>query len=151
MLREMVQPMSRRFAAWLIVAALVLGFMGVGARYAFYSANRSVATIPQSASTLEKDELPHPSLSRELEFSTRVRPFLDRYCVSCHAGKKPKGDLDLSRDTGMTAAAANLRQWELVHERLQSQERPPDEAKQHPTPNQRAQITATIRAARDHL
>src|SRR6266568_1539225 len=98
MFREMVHPMSRRLAAWLIVSALVLGFIGVGARYAFRSAIGSVASIPQYVPVSGNNEPQRAQTPHEQDFSTRVRPFLDRYCVSCHAGKKPKGDLDLSRD-----------------------------------------------------
>ena len=33
----------------------------------------------------------------------QVRPFLERYCFSCHGAKKPEAMLDLSRDASVQA------------------------------------------------
>ena len=47
-------------------------------------------------------------------FTATVRPFLDRYCVSCHGPKRTEADLDLSREANAAAVAARFRHWEVV-------------------------------------
>jgi hypothetical protein len=83
-------------------------------------------------------------------FATGVRPFLERYCLSCHGPKKHKAGLDLSRDSTVTVIAKNLRQWEHVLDRLQAQEMPPEGAPRRPAPEERAAVIAWIRDLRDH-
>src|SRR5262249_1982655 len=73
-------------------------------------------------------------------FSTRVRPFLERYCFSCHGPKRQEGDLDLSRDTTVAAVANNPRQWELVAARLGAGEMPPEGAPRQPPPDERSAV-----------
>jgi hypothetical protein len=78
-------------------------------------------------------------------FTTEVQPFVERYCVSCHSGKKPKAALDLSRDLAKRSAT----QWEPVLERLQAKEMPPESAPQQPKPAERAAVIGWIRELRD--
>jgi hypothetical protein len=78
-----------------------------------------------------------------------VHPFLERYCFACHGPKKQKASLDLSRDSTVTAVAQNVRQWELVLERLQALEMPPEDAPGQPEPDERAAVLAWIRELRD--
>src|SRR5262249_20593510 len=80
--------------------------------------------------------------------STRVQPFLKRYCFSCHGPKKQKADLDLSRDSTVAAVANNERQWGRVLERLQAREMPPEEAARLPEPDEPAAVIAWIRELR---
>jgi hypothetical protein len=87
--------------------------------------------------------------SLESRFSTRIRPFLARYCISCHGAKKQKGHLDLSRDMTVQSIASNFRQWEKVLERLQAGEMPPEEASRQPKPDERAAVLAWIRELRE--
>ena len=54
---------------------------------------------------------------------TTVAPILQKYCVSCHGGKKPKGDLAL--DTLPMDFGANGAAWKGVLERLIDQTMPP--------------------------
>jgi hypothetical protein len=78
-----------------------------------------------------------------------VQPFLERYCFSCHGSKKPKASLDLSRDATVSAIVNNPRQWELVLERLQAREMPPENAPRRPRAEERAAVIAWIRDLRD--
>jgi hypothetical protein len=80
----------------------------------------------------------------ERRFSTDVRPFIDRYCVSCHGPKKQKGSLDLSRDTTPETVINHLRQWEMVHDRLRAQEMPPEDAPRQPKAEERAVVVSWI-------
>lgn len=80
-------------------------------------------------------------------FASQVKPFVERYCVSCHSGTKPKAALDLSRDLVVKAVVGNMRRWELVRERLHADEMPPNDAKQ-PQPAERAAVIEWIRDLR---
>jgi Protein of unknown function (DUF1592)/Protein of unknown function (DUF1588)/Protein of unknown function (DUF1587)/Protein of unknown function (DUF1585)/Protein of unknown function (DUF1595)/Planctomycete cytochrome C len=93
---------------------------------------------------------PTPADSLEHRFASQVQPFLQRYCYSCHGSKKQKAALDLSRDATVVAIARNVRQWELVLERLQAREMPPEDAPRRPEPDERAAVIAWIRDLRDH-
>ena len=69
-----------------------------------------------------------PAESLEGRFATRVRPFLETYCFSCHGPKKQKADLDLSRYGDATAIAADAGRLDLILKRLQAEEMPPERA-----------------------
>jgi Protein of unknown function (DUF1592)/Protein of unknown function (DUF1588)/Protein of unknown function (DUF1587)/Protein of unknown function (DUF1585)/Protein of unknown function (DUF1595)/Planctomycete cytochrome C len=85
----------------------------------------------------------------EKTFATRVKPFLQRYCFSCHGPKKPRAELDLTRNTTLAAVARNVRQWGLVLERLEAREMPPETARGHPGADERDAVIGWIRAVRD--
>jgi hypothetical protein len=85
----------------------------------------------------------------EQRFSTQVRPFLQRYCLGCHGPKKQEAALDLSRASSVTAITGNMRQLELVLERLKAKEMPPEEAPLRPKPEERAAVVAWIGDLRD--
>ena len=59
-------------------------------------------------------------------FDDGLRPFLEAHCLSCHTGKKGKGDLDLERFDGDAAAAAAPEVWRAVRRRLVRREMPPE-------------------------
>src|SRR5437763_4177639 len=84
----------------------------------------------------------------EPRFATRVRPFLDRYCLSCHGPKKQAASLDLGRDTTAAAVAKNFRHWETVLRRLAAGEMPPEGAPRHPEPDERAAVVGWLRDLR---
>jgi mono/diheme cytochrome c family protein len=81
-----------------------------------------------------------PDLAKE--FRESVGPFLEKNCVSCHGGEKPKGDVDLRRFKSPESIAADFAQWEAVLEQLRSGEMPPKDAKVRPTPEQRQAVIA---------
>ncbi len=81
-------------------------------------------------------------------FRETVRPFLESYCLGCHSGDKPRGDMNLGDFTTVQAVAADLARWELVLEQLEAETMPPSKAKRHPTVASRVQIIAWIEAVR---
>jgi hypothetical protein len=85
----------------------------------------------------------------ERRFAAQVRPFLQRYCFSCHGPRKPKAGLDLSREGTVAAFASIDSPWELVLERLQTKEMPPEKASRQPKPAERTAVIAWIRDMRD--
>lgn len=123
--------MSRLFPFRMMLSVLVL--TGLGARYALRPLGAREA----------------PAASLESRFASQVQPFLQRYCLACHGAKKPKGSLDLSRDSTVAAVVRNARQWERVLERLQAEEMPPEKAPARPEPEERAAVIAWIRDLRD--
>ena len=125
--------MSRLLRFRMTLSVLALGLTGLGARYAL----GPLGAHESSADSLEN------------RFESQVQPFLQRYCLSCHGSKKPKGSLDLSRDATVAAIVRNARQWERVLERLQAEEMPPEKAPQRPRPEERAAVIAWIRDLRD--
>jgi hypothetical protein len=85
----------------------------------------------------------------EKQFRDTVLPFVQTYCTECHSGQKPKGDLDLAPFMSVQSVAKDRLRWELVLERLQEGDMPPEKAKRHPKPELRQQIIAWILALRD--
>src|SRR5437867_3940037 len=138
--------MSRKsgFRRGLPVFALCL--TGLGAWYASHPLAGSAPPRPEGGSGAidEKAALAGvraaPSAdSLERRFAGRVRPFLERYCYSCHGPKKKKAGLDLSRDSTLKAVANNARRWEQVLERLHAREMPPEGAPRRPGAAERAE------------
>src|SRR5205807_5536821 len=43
-----------------------------------------------------------PAETLEGRFASQVRPFLHRYCISCHGGKNPKAMFDRSCDSTLS-------------------------------------------------
>ncbi len=84
----------------------------------------------------------------ERAFRESVRPFLETYCVTCHKGDKPKGDLNLDAFTTADSVAADLARWALVQEQLDLEIMPPRKAERHPPAEARGQILAWIDAVR---
>src|SRR5262245_42388860 len=125
--------MSNNPGTRLALITAVISLTGWGAWYAFSS---TTPTAPQG------DKL-------EQQFSTQVKPFLERYCVSCHGAKKPKGGLDLTRDATVTAIAKNERPWELVLQRLPAEDMSHASAPRHPTEEERAAVSTWIRELHD--
>ncbi len=88
---------------------------------------------------------PRPVESLEQRFTTQVKPFLERYCHSCHGAKKQAASLDLTRDATVAAIAKNPKQWDLVLDRLHANEMPPEEATRKPDAAERAAVVAWLR------
>jgi hypothetical protein len=81
----------------------------------------------------------------EARFRAQVRPFLERYCYTCHGEKKHRAQLDLSRDATVAAVAQNARRWQQVLERLHTDEMPPEDAPRRPTAAERDAVVTWVR------
>ncbi len=71
-----------------------------------------------------------PSL--QAQFNTSVKPFIDRYCVSCHSGARPAAQLDFRSYTSLEQITADFARWSLAAERTVAQEMPPKPMAQPP-------------------
>src|SRR5438552_1517879 len=60
------------------------------------------------------------------EFADEIRPVLQTHCFECHGPEKHKGDLNLADFTDFEKVTNAPEVWQLVLERLQSFEMPPE-------------------------
>jgi hypothetical protein len=77
-----------------------------------------------------------------------VLPFLKSQCLSCHSSDKPKAKLDLSIYQTRSAITKDYRVWDLVLERLEAEDMPPEKAPKHPTEQERAAVIGWIKTLR---
>ena len=150
------QPLPRPpsvIGAGLVVCTVVLSLVSLSAWCAARFVTGSAPKVGDSLreSPANRGAIGPPSADDPLEerFTTRVRPFLERYCYGCHGPEKHKAALDLSRDSTVTAVASNLHRWEHVLERLRADEMPPEGARGRPEADERAEVVAWIRDLRD--
>jgi mono/diheme cytochrome c family protein len=143
--------MSRALGLFVALVVTALGLAGWGAWYAYRPAATPAPTDAGVNPDTEKEKAepaPEPD-PLEQRFTTQVRPFVERYCVSCHGEKKHKGGLDLSAASTLTAVTGDLRRWTQVLERIEAQEMPPEEAPHQPKAEERAEVVAWVRDLRD--
>jgi mono/diheme cytochrome c family protein len=82
-------------------------------------------------------------------FTRGVRPFVQTYCVSCHGKDKPEAELDLTPYPTVQSVIEGFGHWEIVLERLEAAEMPPDDEEKQPSAKERAEIIAWIHALRE--
>ena len=66
---------------------------------------------------------PAPNVDRQ--FEQTVKPFVTKYCVSCHSGKNAPAQFDLKSYSNVDMVTDDFARWALLSERLQNQEMPP--------------------------
>ena len=76
------------------------------------------------------------------EFSAKIQPLLARYCIECHRGGKPKGDLALDVYP-QRVPLEGPEVWQKVFDKLNAGEMPPEDRPQ-PTPAERSLLTGWI-------
>ncbi len=67
-------------------------------------------------------------------YKTKILPFLQKYCVDCHQGDKPKGGLALDGYVSEAHARKDRKNWGAMQHVIASGEMPPSEAKKTPKP-----------------
>jgi hypothetical protein len=123
--------MSRKLS-FRLGLVLVLCVAGLGAWYASAAFQKwlwpASESAPQTTPKVTRVNGARLSATGQLQepFKERVQPFVERYCVSCHGATKPKSELDLSHDTTTAAVVNNAKRWQLVLQRLEAQEMPPE-------------------------
>jgi hypothetical protein len=60
------------------------------------------------------------------DFRKEIRPILEKHCFECHGTEKKKGSLDLTPFTEYEQVLADKETWQLVLERVQAFEMPPE-------------------------
>lgn len=84
----------------------------------------------------------------EETFQSKVRPYLESYCLECHDAEKKKGDLDLSGYHSLDSVVKDFRLWDSVLEAIDHEEMPPEKAKAHPPKALSAHVTQWIQTLR---
>ena len=67
------------------------------------------------------------SQAKELTLNSKVTPFLKKYCVECHGGKKVKGKLDLTKIKTQQDLLKNYEVFESALELIHEKEMPPED------------------------
>src|SRR5205809_378327 len=60
------------------------------------------------------------------EYRDEIRPILEQHCYECHGPEKHKADLNLASFLDYTNVLAMAETWQLVLERVQAFEMPPE-------------------------
>ena len=76
-------------------------------------------------------------------YADHVLPVLKAYCINCHGGKKPKGDLALDIFSDEAAALQQKELWERVAANVRSGDMPPSGRKK-PNANEVDQLTKWV-------
>ena len=82
-----------------------------------------------------------PELQQQLE--TSVLSLLQRYCVDCHAGDKPKGDVNIEKIKSISDVRHNPRLWQDVLFMLDNKQMPPPKSEQ-PSPHEAKTLRSWI-------
>ena len=87
---------------------------------------------PPTQQPAKSNAAPRPDTT----FETTIRPFLQKYCASCHSGDKPKGDLALDVYQSEAHARKDRKTWSTLQHVLAAGEMPPAK-KPQPTKQER--------------
>ena len=68
--------------------------------------------------------------NKDDQYSKEILPFLNKYCVECHGGKKVKGHVNFKAIGNMQQAYKNHDLWESVVDVMKEKDMPPEEEKQ---------------------
>ncbi|MHC4879310.1 MAG: DUF1592 domain-containing protein [Planctomycetota bacterium] len=112
----------------------------------YFAALVAVALLLRTATLLAAEPT---SASLQQEYATSVAPFLKAYCLDCHGQTTQEAKLDLSSYRTSSDAIAAHQTWEIILDRLESAEMPPEDSDPQPTRQQRQTVIDWIRAARD--
>jgi Protein of unknown function (DUF1592)/Protein of unknown function (DUF1588)/Protein of unknown function (DUF1587)/Protein of unknown function (DUF1585)/Protein of unknown function (DUF1595)/Planctomycete cytochrome C len=78
------------------------------------------------------------------DFSEKVRPLLETYCVKCHGREQTKGDVNLLQFDSLAQVLREPKLWKTVADQLGGGEMPP-EGKPQPTADERQLLTDWMR------
>lgn len=123
--------MSRRiaFAVTLALAGALAWAFGVGA---------SQAPSARATSAGDLDRV----------FSRDVRPFLDKYCISCHGVNRLAAQFDLRPYLNTASVVKDFAHWQLVLDKLSAGQMPPPQARQQPSADERRLVISWIQSVR---
>jgi hypothetical protein len=71
-------------------------------------------------------------LKADEEFTRKIRPFLNTYCISCHGPEKQKGKIRFDQLTGRMSDRKEAELWMRMLEAMEFGEMPSDSAKKFP-------------------
>ena len=86
--------------------------------------------------------------SLQREFKSNVQQLLRTHCLSCHDTETQEAKIDLSRFQQLDDVTKSHRVWEIVLERVEAGEMPPEDADTQLTDEQRETVVQWIRSVR---
>src|SRR5262249_22415290 len=81
-------------------------------------------------------------------FSRDVRPFLDKYCISCHGVHGRAAQFDLRPYSSTASVVNDFPRWQLVLDKLSAGQMPPPQAELKPSADERKLVVSWIRSVR---
>ncbi|MFM7591378.1 MAG: DUF1592 domain-containing protein [Isosphaeraceae bacterium] len=93
--------------------------------------------------TSHADAQETPNAQFQADFEGKLKPFLSKYCLSCHGAEKPKAGLNLAKFDKVELLAKDRKIWQRASEYMASGEMPPDESAQ-PKPEEAEAISGWI-------
>lgn len=119
--------------------------MGMPVKFRFLLAGFVALTVASIVNPAEAAD----STAATTSFDEALKPFLQKYCVSCHGAQKQKGERRFDRLTGKIADDNSLVDLQDILDQLNLSEMPPEEARQPDVDERRRAIrwlTSTIEA-----
>lgn len=83
------------------------------------------------------------------DFSNKGRAFLEKYCLTCHSGPKPKAEVSLEPFRDSASVVKQRKLWDTVVKMIVSGEMPP-KGKPRPTLAEAEAFTGLVKAVFDH-
>src|SRR5690349_14363735 len=83
------------------------------------------------------------------DFGKQDRPFLEKYCLSCHSGKKPKAELSLESFKDSASVLKQRKIWDHALKMIVSGEMPPKD-RPRPTLKEAEAFTSHVKALFDY-
>ena len=84
---------------------------------------------------------------RAEQFTTQIQPLLAKYCYDCHGGTKTEGELSLVSFKSQEQVLKERKRWLLILQKVESGAMPLEEAKLHPTKEERKELVDWIGGA----
>ena len=84
-----------------------------------------LVSLSLAAASLVDAAPPSPTPPIDQQFQQTVKPFVGKYCVTCHSGKMAPAQFDLKSYTSVDMVTDDFARWALLAERLKNQEMPP--------------------------
>jgi hypothetical protein len=99
---------------------------------------RQLAGLDRGDEAFVRADPPKPAAAEDPAFQAKVRPFLEKYCVSCHKGEKAKAGLALDGYVTEAAARKDRKNWAAIQHTIATGEMPPPASKKAPQPSKRS-------------
>jgi hypothetical protein len=85
------------------------------------------------------------------DFATAGLPFLEKFCIACHGGKEPKGELSLESYRDTPAVVKQRKVWDSVRKMIVAGEMPPRKKdRPRPTVAEAEAFVSLVSAVFDH-
>ena len=77
-----------------------------------------LVSLSLAAASMVDAAPPSPTPPIDQQFQQTVKPFVGKYCVTCHSGKMAPAQFDLKSYTSVDMVTDDFARWALLAERL---------------------------------